>query len=184
MLKWLTGKQPIPVWVIKQIDDGLLHLCGQGTIEPQKKRKVVLAELQEGRYQGAVNMTSSGLVLNARLFAALVPLESMELDAQAQAHWQGRTWHVSQVPQRCWTFDGALVPQRQRQGDQELLISTEDISGIRRQVKANLDPGVVKFSSPGASEDPLIAPRDGEHTKSSNSPRQPPKGRGWRGDDN
>ncbi|RCV86483.1 hypothetical protein [Billgrantia montanilacus] len=182
MLKWLTGKQPIPVWVIKQIDDGLLHLCGQAIVEPQKKRSVVLTELHERRYQGAVNMASGGLVLNARLFAALVPLDALELDVQAQAHWQGRAWQVSQVPQRCWTFDGPLIAQRQRQDNQELLISTEDVAGIRRQVKASLDPGVVTFGSP-TNEHPLIAPRDGEHTDSSGRARKPPKGREWRGDD-
>ncbi|MCE9681553.1 hypothetical protein [Halomonas alkalisoli] len=183
MLKWLTGKQPIPVWVIKQIDDGLLHLCGQATVEPQTKRNAVLTELHERRYQGAVNMAGGGLVLNARLFAALVPLEALEFDTQAQAHWQGRTWHVSQVPQRCWTFDGPLIAQRQRQGNRELLVSTEDVSGIRRQVKASLDPGVVTFGSP-ANEHPLIAPRHGEHTEASGISSKPPKGREWRGDNN
>lgn len=182
MLKWLTGKQPIPVWVIKQIDDGLLHLCGQAAVEPEKKRSTVLSELLEGRYQGAVNMASGGLVLNARLFAALVPLDALELDAQGQAHWQGRLWQVSQVPQRCWTFDGPLIPHRQREHNQELLISTEDVSAIRRQVKATLDPGVVTFGSP-TNEHPLIAPRDGDHTDSSRKSRQPSKGRIWRGDD-
>ncbi|AMD00116.1 hypothetical protein [Halomonas chromatireducens] len=183
MLKWLTGKQPIPVWVIKQIDDGLLHLCGQAIVEPQKKRSVVLMELHERRFQGAVNMASGGLVLNSRLFAALVPLDALELDVQAQAHWQGRTWLVSQVPQRCWTFEGPLITQRQRQDDRELLVSCEDISDIRRQVKASLDPSVVTFGSP-SNEHPLIAPRDGKHIDGSYDSRKPPKGRGWRGDDN
>ncbi|MFQ3789645.1 hypothetical protein [Halomonas sp. A29] len=160
MLKWLTGKQPIPVWVIKQIDDGLLHLCGQGSIEPRTKRSSVIEDLHAGRFEGAVNMSSGGLVLNARLFAALVPLEALQLDAQGHAHWQGRIWHVAQAPQRCWTFEGRLIAQRQVLGDQEQLVSVEDVSDIRRQVQQSADPGQVNFDSRGVNEHPLIARRD------------------------
>lgn len=160
MLKWLTGKQPIPVWVIKQIDDRLLHLCGQGSIEPRTKRSDVLEDLHAGRYQGAVNMTSSGMVLNARLFAALVPLEALQLDEQGHAHWLGRGWYVAQVPQRCWTFEGRLVTQRQVLGNQEQLVSVEDVSDIRRQAQESTDPGRVNFDPRGVNEHSLLARRD------------------------
>ncbi|MCG6659653.1 hypothetical protein HOP52_18045 [Halomonas campisalis] len=173
MLKWLTGKQPIPVWAIKQIDDDLLHLCGQAKVTPTKKRGITLAALNEGRYQGAVSMAGSGLVLNARLFAALVPVENLTLDAQGQAHWQGRCWQVSQVPQRCWTYEGRLTTQRQLQGGQSLLVSVEDVSSIRRHARISEGPNVVPFDDKSADDHPLIAPRDGEHTR----PARP--GKGW-----
>lgn len=160
MLKWLTGKQPIPVWVIKQIDDSLLHLCGQGSIEPRAKRTSVIEDLHAGRYEGAIHMANGGMVLNARLFAALVPLEALQLDTQGLAHWQGRSWYVAQVPQRCWTFEGRLIAQRQALGDQEQLVSVEDVSDIRRQVQQSADPGRVKFDPRGVNEHPLIARRD------------------------
>jgi len=180
MLKWLTGKKkPIPVWVIKQIDDGLLHLCGQGSVEPANKRRETLDELIAGRYQGAVHMAGSGLVLNARLCATLVPLDALSLDAEGQAHWQGRVWHVSQVPQRCWTYEGRLTVQRQVQGGQARLLSTEDVSGIRQQTRPSSAPGVVRFGVYGAEEDPLLVPKErgGTHTS------QPAKGRERQGDD-
>ncbi|WP_163557294.1 hypothetical protein [Halomonas sp. NO4] len=180
MLRWLTGRKPVPVWVIKQIDDGLLHLCGQGSVEPMGKRSEVLAQLPAGRFEGAVKMSGIGLVLNARLFAALVPIEALGLDAQGRAYWQGRVWDVAQVPQRCWTFDGHLTVQRQVQGGQTLLVSTEDVSAIRRQVRSSADPGVVKFGVYGADEDPLLTPKD-DKTQPPSRIRQ---GREWRNDDN
>ncbi len=160
MLKWLTGRQPIPVWVIKQIDEKLLHLCGQGSVEPRAKRSDVVEVLHATRYEGAVCM-ANGVVLNARLFAALVPLEALKLDDRGHAHWRGRAWHVSQVPQRCWTYDGRLVCQRQAQGSQETRVSVEDVSGISRHIQEATLPGSVDFGPPGVDEHPLIAPRDG-----------------------
>ncbi|MGR4068423.1 hypothetical protein OCT51_10315 [Halomonas sp. LR3S48] len=182
MLKWLTGKQPIPVWVIKQIDDGLLHLCGQGSIEPRAKRSSVIEALHAGRYEGAIHMTSGGLVLNARLFAALVPLEALQLDAQGHAHWQGRSWLVAQAPQRCWTYEGRLVTQRQVIGHQEQLVSVEDVSDIRRQLQGSADPGRVEFDSRGVNEHPLIARREQDDASSTrhDTNRRTDK---WRGHD-
>ncbi|MCC5883643.1 MAG: hypothetical protein JJU25_13525 [Halomonas sp.] len=171
MLKWLTGKQPIPVWVIKQIDDNLLHLCGQGSVEPRAKRSIVLQDLHAGHYEGAVNMVNGGLVLNARLFAALIPLESLQLDAHGHAHWNGRSWYVAQVPQRCWTYDGPLSPQRQMVNDQEQWISVEDVSDIRRQLQGAGDPGRVNFDPHGVNEHPLIA-RRGEEISGKEQPRR------------
>ncbi|WP_444677586.1 hypothetical protein [Halomonas sp. E19] len=109
MLRWLTGKHPIPVWVIKQIDRDLLHLCGQGSVLPETRRSDVVASLHEDRYQGAVTLGGSGPVLNARLFAALVPVESLALETHGEAMWRGSRWLVSQVPQRCWAYEGRLV---------------------------------------------------------------------------
>jgi hypothetical protein len=180
MLKWLTGKQPIPVWVIKQIDDNLLHLCGQGIIEPRTKRSSVVEDLHAGRYEGAISMASDGMVLNARLFAALVPLEALQLDEQGHAHWNGRCWYVAQVPQRCWTYEGRLTPQRQVLGNQEQLVSVEDVSNIRRQLQVSADER-VNFDPHGVNEHPLIARRGKEL-----SPDERGRNRGsdkWRGHD-
>ncbi|MGM0703728.1 MAG: hypothetical protein ACQEUG_15180 [Pseudomonadota bacterium] len=180
MLKWLTGKKSVSVWVIKQIDDGLLHLCGQGHIEAREKRREVLTQLAAGRFEGAVSMASNGLVLNARQFAALIPLEELTVDSDGKAHWQGRIWDLAQVPQRCWTFEGRLTVQRQVQGGQAVLLSSEDVSDIRRQARSSDDPGVVKFGVYGAEEHPMLAPKDGDarstHSHSNRS-------REWPGDD-
>lgn len=172
MLKWLTGKKPIPVWVIKQIDDDLLHLCGQGHVEPSGKRSDTLAELAAGRYQGPVHMAGSGPVLNARLCAALVPVKALALDAQGQAHWQGRVWHVSQVPQRCWTYEGRLTVQRQVQGSQARLLSIEDVSGIRQQARTSQSPGVIRFGVYHSDDSPQLLPKENNATQPSHSARE------------
>jgi hypothetical protein len=182
MLKWLTGRQPIPVWVIKQVDDSLLHLCGQGVIEPNAKRSAVIELLRSGRYEGAVNMAGGGLVLNARLFAALVPLDALQLDEQGHAHWNGRSWYVAQVPQRCWTYEERLVPQRQVLNGQELLVSVEDVSAIRRQLQESSEPGQASFAAPGDKEHPLIAPR-GEGLSSNDTRRDKRTEKWWGHDD-
>lgn len=181
MLKWLTGKQPIPVWVIKQIDDSLLHLCGQGSIEPRAKRSTVIEELHAGRYEGAVHMSNGGLVLNARLFAALVPLEALQLDAQGQAHWRGRDWYVAQVPQRCWTYEGKLTAQPQMLGNQQQIVSVEDVSDIRRQARESTDPGRVNFDPRGVNEHPLLSRRGQDDSSATHdTSRRSDK---WRGHD-
>lgn len=164
MLKKLFGTTPVDVWVIKQVDDGLLHLCGQGTLQSRNKRKAVLAALAQGQFRGAVRLAGGGLVLNARLFAALVPLDDLTLTDDGQAHWQGRRWRVSRVPQRCWGFAGRLVAQPGVNVGGPGLVSAEDVSAIRRRVDRDTPqpPGAVTFRAENELEDhPLIAePRD------------------------
>ncbi|MCK2183304.1 hypothetical protein [Halomonas getboli] len=134
MWKRLFGKPPIRVWVIKQVDADLLHLCGEGRISPDGKRArdEVITALRRGEYRGAVEMIDNGLVLNARLFAALLPDDAFHLDADGLAHWQDQTWRVAKVPQRCWTYEGLLVARAMAHGDFDL-VSSEDVSGIRRR---------------------------------------------------
>ncbi|MDI5892214.1 hypothetical protein [Halomonas rhizosphaerae] len=180
MLKKLFGTSPVEAWVIKQVDDGLLHLCGQGTLESRDKRKAVLAALAQGQFQGAVRLAGGGLVLNARLFAALVPLDDLTLTDDGQAHWQGRLWRVSQVPQRCWSFEGRLVAQQGVNVGGLGLVSVEDVSGIRRRVDPDpaQPPGEVIFRADNELEDhPLVAePRDERR------PARPASRREWRDD--
>ncbi|WP_016854726.1 hypothetical protein [Halomonas smyrnensis] len=153
MWKKLFGKPPIRVWVIKQVDDGLLHLCGEGHIEPGSKRarESVLTGLQDGTYQGAVALADNGLVLNARLFAALVPHDGLHLDADGLAHWQGRVWRTSQVPQRCWTYEGALIARATTQGPLDL-VSSEDVSGIRRRASGEGQTASTRLQFGAADE--------------------------------
>ncbi len=134
MWKKLFGKPPLRVWVIKQVDGDLLHLCGEGKISPDGKRarEDVLTALKQGEYRGPVEMLDNGLVLNARLFAALLPHDAFHLDADGLAHWQGQTWRVAKVPQRCWTYEGPLVARSMAHGDFDL-VSSEDVSGIRQR---------------------------------------------------
>lgn len=181
MLKKLFGRSPIEVWVIKQIDDDLLHLCGRGTLESRDKRKVVLAALAQGQFRGAVRLAGGGLVLNARLFAALVPLGHLTLTADGQAHWQGRLWRVARVPQRCWGFAGRLVVQREANVGVPGLVSAEDVSGIRGRVDHDTprSPGAVTFCADNELENPpLIAEPSGERR-----PVRPATRHEWRDDE-
>ncbi|SEK30783.1 hypothetical protein [Halomonas daqiaonensis] len=154
MFKKLFGKSPVEVWVIKQVDDGLLHLCGQGTLESQSSRKAILAALAQGQFQGGVRLAGGGLVLNTRLFAALVPLDDLTLTDDGQAHWHGRLWRVSQVPQRCWGFEGRLVAEQESNLHGPGLVSSEDVSGIRGRVaREKPHQGGVTFRADNELED-------------------------------
>lgn len=156
MFKKLFGKPPVRVWVIKQIDPDLLHLCGQAELPPEAKRKQVLDELARGAYRGAVHMAGGGLVYNARLFAALVPLEALTLDDAGEAHWRERRWRVSQVPQRCWGYEGPLVAEPAGHVGGAGLISSEDVSGIRSRIDPDTPtlPGTVTFRADNELEAP------------------------------
>lgn len=180
MLKRLLGKSPVEVWVIKQIGNDLLHLCGQGTLESRDRRSKVLKALQEERFSGAVHMNGGGMVLNSGLFAALVPIDSLQLLPHGQARWQGRDWLVAHVPQRCWAFRGPLIAQTSALGGG--LVSSEDVSDIRQRVDETTPrpPGEVVFRPLNANEegDDLLLPKD----EPNGSPR-PGHGREWRGRD-
>ena len=162
MLKRLFGKSPVEVWVIKQVDPDLIHLCGQGILESRDKRSAVLDALARGAFQGGVRMAGSGLVLNARLFTALVPLDDLTLTDDGQAHWQGRRWRVSQVPQRCWSFEGSLVVKEVSPVGGSGLISAEDVSGIRHRVDRDTPaaPGPVTFRPDNELEAHPLPSRD------------------------
>lgn len=183
MLKRLLGKTPIDVWVIKQVDPDLLHLCGRATLEARPNRKAVLMALAEGGFAGAVTMATGGVVLNARLFQALVPMEQLALLPDDQARWRGRDWSLSQVPQRCWTFPGRLITQPETTGAfPGALVSAEDISGIRQRAAQATPqrPDETVFRAEDANQDhPLVATKgEGTHPLS-----RPKLGREWRRDD-
>lgn len=180
MLKRLLGRTPIDVWVIKQVDADLLHLCGRATLAAKPNRKAVLAALERGEFSGAVTMATGGMVLNSRLFRALIPAEALQLLPDGQARWQGRDWLLSQVPQRCWTFEGRLVARPDPTGSGSL-VSVEDVTGIRRQVDRSTPtpPGQVVFRPENANEEHrLVAPRE----DAPQAPRRAKTGREWRGD--
>ncbi|MFP4138874.1 MAG: hypothetical protein ACLFSR_10985, partial [Halomonas sp.] len=158
MIRNLFKKTPIKAWVIKQVDDnGTLHLCGQGELESTDKPRHVRKAFEAGRYEGLVRMGNTGIVINTRRIAALVPLESLRLvDDGRVAEWQGRSWSVSQVPQRCWDYEGRLVTQKNPVSDSPALISTEDVSSIRKHINRDgAPPGKVVFRPVNALEDPL-----------------------------
>ncbi|WP_404299048.1 hypothetical protein [Halomonas sp.] len=155
MLSNLFSK-PIKVWVIKQIDDTTLHLCGQGTLESDHKRRKMLEALHAGRFEGGVRMGDSGIVVNTKRLAAVVPLEALRLlDDGNTAEWQGRRWAVSHVPQRGWAFDGPLVAEPNPAGGHPAWVSREDVAHIRRNVRHDVThPGEVTFRPDNALEDP------------------------------
>lgn len=139
MLSIFKGKPP-ECWIIKQIDDDLLHLCGRGLATAKGRAKALLETLHLGSYEGPISFDTSGLVLNSRLFAALVPLEALSIDDQGQAHWQGRVWRVAWVPQRCWAYEGHLTTQLSPVGARPGLISVEDVTTIRAKAAPQAAP--------------------------------------------
>ncbi|WFM70963.1 hypothetical protein [Halomonas sp. CKK8] len=150
-------KAPLKAWVIKQIDPETLHLCGQGVLESPEKPKRVREALHFEQYEGAVRMGETGIVLNTRRIAAVVPLHRLRLvEGGREAEWQGRSWAVSQVPQRCWDYDGRLVTEKNPMSEAPALISTEDVSRIGQQINRDgAPPGEVVFRPVNALEDPL-----------------------------
>ncbi|WP_162899907.1 hypothetical protein [Halomonas sp. JS92-SW72] len=141
-----AGLTPISVWALKQVDGDLLHLCGSGTLEHQQSPWGALSALRQGRYRGGVRMGDSGIVLNSRLFAALIPLDEMTLKGPARGHWQGREWRVALVPRRSWEHEGRLVAHRDVSGEDERLISSEDVTGIRDHIDPQAAaPGSASF---------------------------------------
>jgi hypothetical protein len=183
MLKRLLGKAPLEVWVIKQVDSDLLHLCGRATLEAKPNRKAVLTALESGHFTGAVRMATGGdVVLNSRLFQALVPVDTLQLLPDGQARWREQAWQLAQVPQRCWTFQGRLVVRPDPMGSPGTLVSAEDVSGIQQRVEqeAPRHPGQVVFRPDNPDEDhPLVAAKDDGARR---APRPKP-GWEWRRDD-
>lgn len=182
MIRKHLKKSPLKVWVIKQIDDDILHLCGQGVLASTDKPKRLREALETDRYQGGVRMGDTGIVLNTRRLATVVPLDRLRLmEDSREAAWQGRRWVVSQVPQRCWDYDGHLVIEKNPLSSSPALVSTEDVSTISKNI--NLDgapPGDVEFRPVNALEDPL---QDVEAAiKEVQERRKQSTGRGWRED--
>ncbi|WP_043531821.1 hypothetical protein [Litchfieldella xinjiangensis] len=177
MLNWLKPAKPPRVWVVKQIDSDVLHLCGQGIVEGKQKHKEKLAALSRGHYQGPVRLASGGIVLNSALFQALIPFDDLMIDDDDQAHWRDRRFRIAWVPQRCWAYTGRLATQAVLMNGQPSLSSIEDVSGIRAK------------ASPSAAKDhagaPLFVPLDAlgddvphrQKGSSNISPRHLPGGR-------
>jgi len=155
MLKRVFGKKTVQCWVIKQVDQGLLHLCTLGRPDSRLKPGPLKEALRQRRFSGGVTMGEGGLVLNARLFEALVPEEDLELTPDGLANWRGRYWMVSQVPQTCWTWEGGLIAERNPLGEQPPMVSREDVSALRQRAeRASGLFGKAVFRPQDALEDP------------------------------
>lgn len=147
----MAGLAPIPVWVVKQVDADLLHLCGPGTLEHQQRPWAALTALRQHRYRGGVRLGNSGIVLNSRLFAELIPHEALTLQGPSLARWEGRVWRIAQVPRRSWEHDGPLVASAAPHGQGELLVSVEDVSPIRDHVDPQAVAQGTAVFEPGSS---------------------------------
>lgn len=66
-------------------------------------------------------------------------------------------------------------------GNQEQLVSVEDVSNIRRQLQESTDSDRVNFNPSGVNEHPLIARRGEELSPEDQSRRREPDK--WRGHD-
>ncbi|SDK76871.1 hypothetical protein SAMN05192555_101151 [Franzmannia pantelleriensis] len=148
MLDWLKRTKLPDVWAIKQIDDDLLHVCGRGELEPRERPAKALQALQENRFEGAIRMHDSALVLNARLFAALAPVDDLILRGQDRAKWCDRQYRLSWVPQRCWVYEGRLTSTLTHVNGVPQHVSVEDVSAIRdKAASAESDEASVHFAS-------------------------------------
>lgn len=133
---WLKRRKHPTVWVIKQLDESLVHVCGQATAQGRGSATGKLDKLRANSFAGAVRMKENNAMLNAAQFAALVPEADLRLIDDNEADWQGQRWQVAWVPQRCWLHDGPLVAQRAELHGKTRLVSIEDVSGIRARADA------------------------------------------------
>ncbi|SDK93106.1 hypothetical protein SAMN05661010_00541 [Modicisalibacter muralis] len=150
---WLKRRKHPTVWVIKQLDESLMHLCGQATAQGRGSAAVQLDRLRAGAFSGAVRMTENSAILNAAQFAALIPEVDLHLIDDNEAEWQGRRWQVAWVPQRCWLHDGRLVTQRTELHGKTHLVSIEDVSGIRAKAET------PRYHNPFITLEPLEQPQ-------------------------
>lgn len=153
MLDWLIDRlapsRGIAIWVIKQLDETTLHLCGAGMAEgplPRAKRRRTLAE---GRFVGPVRIGNHHEVLHSDLFARLPLRERLHLIDDHQADYEGRRFRVSWVPQRCWRFDGDLISHPQHNDGQLRFISHEDMAAIRAKTTSRAPDASSDGALPG-----------------------------------
>ncbi|WP_192034549.1 hypothetical protein [Halomonas sp. YLGW01] len=139
MLNWIMGRKPSTVWVIKQVDEHLLHVCGRGEAtgpgSVRKRRKA----LAEGRYQGPIRLAHSSAELSADLFAALILPDDLEWQGPQSLRWQGRLWRIAWVPPICWAYRDKLTLAGSL-GPDGSLVSTEDISTIQAKIDSRATP--------------------------------------------
>jgi len=131
-------KKLVRCWVIKQVDPGMLHLCALGTPVSPLKRPQLLEQLQQGRFEGGIQMGDTGIVLHSQLFAELIPEETLEMLDASRARWQEQEWVIAKVPQRCWAWQGRLVAHPNASGDGHRWVSSEDVSDLRRKAEGSI----------------------------------------------
>lgn len=131
-------KKLVRCWVIKQVDPGMLHLCALGTPVSPLKPPQLLEQLQQGRFEGGIQMGDTGIVLHSQLFAELIPEETLEMLDASRARWQEQEWVIAQVPQRCWAWQGRLVAHPNASGDGHRWVSSEDVSDLRRKAEGSI----------------------------------------------
>ncbi|MFD2437150.1 hypothetical protein [Modicisalibacter luteus] len=53
---WLTRKKVLSLWIVKQVDEGLLHVCGKGSVAAKGNANKTLQQLRNGEFRGPVRM--------------------------------------------------------------------------------------------------------------------------------
>ncbi|MDV6319078.1 hypothetical protein [Chromohalobacter sp. HP20-39] len=108
MLKWLqdrlSRRQSIAIWVVKQLDDTTLHLCGRGMAEGTERISHRRSALAHGTFVGPVRIGEHHEVWHSDLFARLPLRDELRLIDEREAEYAGRRYYVSWVPERCWNF--------------------------------------------------------------------------------
>lgn len=150
------------IWVVKQVDEALLHLCGEGAVEAGDSSAQLLKRLRDGGFQGAVRMKETGALLNAGQFAALIPQDDFHLHSERDARWRGRHWQIAWTPQRCWLHEGPLVALPSQVDGHPCLVSSEDVSGIRAKAESPHTPAPyfsLESLDPLQRDDPSVPRR-------------------------
>ncbi|GAB3349624.1 MULTISPECIES: hypothetical protein [Chromohalobacter] len=140
MLEWLQDRlsrqQGIAIWVVKQVDDTTLHLCGKGMAEGTERVSRRRRALGRGTFVGPVRIGEHHEVLHSNLFAWLPLRDELRLIDDREVEYAGRRYHVSWVPERCWRFQGPLISHPQRNDGKLRFVSHEDVAAIREKTTA------------------------------------------------
>lgn len=151
-----SGKTPpVRCWAIKQVDPGMLHLCALGHPVSSLKPPQLREQLEQGRFEGGIQMGDTGIVLHSQLFAELIPEAELEMLDVSRARWRQQEWIIAKVPQRCWTWQGRLVAHPSAAGEGHRWVSSEDVSELRRKAA---DGAKVKSEAPFQLESDLEPP--------------------------
>ncbi|QJQ96554.1 MULTISPECIES: hypothetical protein [Halomonadaceae] len=147
MFDWLKPAKLPTLWAIKQIDDHVLHLCGKAQVEGNPRVRETLVALEREQFRGPIRMLNSGLILNAGLFEALIPLADIESGGLDHARWKGKHFQVSWVPQKMWTYTGRFTTEPVMINGEPGLGSVEDVSAIRSKASRTEQPPATIINS-------------------------------------
>lgn len=115
---------------------------------------MLIEELRNGTFEGGLKMEKGGVLLNARLFEALIPRDDLVLIGDSLAYWNERHWKVAHVPQHCWTWEGQFVVEEQSSTHSPCFVSREDTSFIMAKKNPSYQPSKALYLTQDSLEHP------------------------------